>query len=200
MKRRAQSFCFSRFRRDWGVVARRCLALLLLVAALPGAAEAANTFLVYGNGVFHWQGDWSWGVSINYKDTNGAPLSGPYDIGVTGIGGFQPYATNYNFNPSPYKYLVVSLKPTIPNQKWDSAFYAVGDVLTGHGVNVLNYGPAPVVGQWTTYKIPLGSGGYNIPAGTDIYKFMFIDQTADQTNSGYSTNRWYVDNLYFAAQ
>jgi hypothetical protein len=76
----------------------------------------------------------------------------------------------------------------------------VGDKLTGHGVNVLNYGPEPVVGQWNTYKIPLGAGGYEIPHGTHIYKFMFIDQTADQTDSGYSTNRWYVDNLYFSAQ
>ena len=201
MKRRAptESF-FSRFRRHWVGAARACWGILLLVAALPGAAEAATQFPVYINGVFHWQGDYSWGVSINYKDSNGAPMSGPYDVGVTGIGGFQPYATNYDFDPSPYKYLVVSLKPTVANQKWDSAVYAVGDVLTGHGVNVLNYGPAPVVGQWTTYKIPLGSAGYNIPAGTHIYKFMFIDQTADQTNSGYSTNRWYVDNLYFAAQ
>ncbi len=162
-------------------------------------SSVGGTFQVYTNGVFDWQGDYSWGVTINYKDTSGSPLSGPYDISVTGIGGFQPYATNYDFDPSPYKYLVVSLKPTIPNQKWDSAFYAVGDVLTGHGVNVLNYGPAPVVGQWTTYKIPLGAGGYEIPAGTHIYKFMFIDQTADVQGSGYTTNRWYVDNLYFTS-
>ena len=167
---------------------------------LFGTPSPTGTFQVYSNGEFNWQGDYSWGVTINYKDTRGSPLSGKYDICVTGIGGFQPYALGFDFDPSPYRYLVVSLKPTIANQKWDSAFYAVGDKLTGHGVNVLNYGPEPVVGQWTTYRIPLGAGGYDIPAGTHIYKFMFIDQTADQTNSGYSTNRWYVDNLYFAAQ
>src|SRR6266702_1271135 len=34
-----------------------------------------------------------------------------------------------------------------------------------------------------------------MPAGTQIFKFMFIDQTADQPSSGLKTNRWYVDDL-----
>jgi hypothetical protein len=206
MKRSAQlqSVCFSDFpsirSRIGNSLLCTCLALLLLTV-LPGTAGAASAsaFQVYSNGVFHWGGDYSWGVSINYQDTAGSPLSGPYDVAVSGIGGFQPYATNYNFDPSPYQYLVVSLKPTIPNQKWDSGVYAVGNALAGRYVNVLDYGPAPVVGQWTTYKIPLGAGGYQIPAGTHIEQFMFIDQTADVQGSGYSTNRWYVDNLYFTS-
>jgi hypothetical protein len=183
---------------------RKLLPLLLLVSCtMVGSCTMASEggpHWVYHNGAFHWQGDYSWGVVIDYKDKAGAALSGKYSISVTGIGGFQPYAPGFDFNPSRYRYLVVSLKPTIPDQKWDSAFYAVGDVLTGHGVNVLKYGPTPVVGQWNTYKIPLGEGGYEIPSGTHIYKFMFIDQTADQTNSGYKTNRWYVDEIYFSAE
>jgi hypothetical protein len=176
-------------------VAGMCLALLLSMSASSANAAAAP---VFANGVFSWGGDWSWGVSVNYKDTAGTPLSGQYDIAVSGIGGYQPYAVNYAFDPSPYKYLMVSLKPTIPNQKWNSTVYGEGNVVAGQSVNVLNYGPAPVVGQWTTYKIPLGAGGYQIPAGSHISKFMFQDQTADVQGSGYSTNRWYVDNLYFA--
>jgi hypothetical protein len=152
---------------------------------------------VYNQGVFNWQGDYSWGVKVDYRDKSGAPLQGPYDIAVSGIGGFQPFAFHYDFDPSPYRFLVFSLKPTLADQQWDSAFYAVGDVRTGVLVNVLNYGPPPVAGQWTTYRIPLGAGGYEIPAGTRIYKFMIQDQTADQEGSGHKTNRWYIDDIYF---
>ena len=162
-------------------------------------AEPAD-FHVYHHGVFKWQGDYSWGVRIDYADKTGAPADGSYDIAVTGIGGFQPFASHYDFDPGPYKYLVFSLQPTIADQQWDSAFYAVGDILTGNLVNVLKYGPPPAVGQWTTYKIPLGAGGYGIPAKTRIYKFMIQDQTADQTGSQYKTNRWYVNDIYFTAR
>jgi len=181
---------------------RTWLLLLLLVPLISCAATPVEEgrHYVFHNGKFYWQGDYSWGVKIDYQDKSGAAPSGKYSIAVSGIGGFQPYAPGYDFDPGKYKYLVVSLKPTIPAQTWDSACYAVHDVLTGHGINVLHYGPTPEVGKWNTYKIPLGAGGYDIPPGTHIYKFMFIDQTADQTNSGYTTNRWYVDDLYFSVE
>lgn len=162
--------------------------------------SGASVFQIFHNGVFSWGGDYSWGVTLDYKDTSGIPLQGPYDIAVTGIGGFQPFATNYDFDPSPYKYLVFSLKPTLANQQWQSGFYKVGDIATGVILNVLNYGPAPVVGQWTTYKIPLGAGGYQLTSGTHIYKFMIQDQTADIQGSGYTNNHWYVDGIYFTTQ
>jgi hypothetical protein len=165
-----------------------------------GGGSGASVFQIFHNGVFSWGGDYSWGVTINYKDTAGIPLQGPYDISVTGIGGFQPFATNYDFDPSPYKYLVFSLKPTLQNQQYQSGFYKVGDIATGVILNVLNYGPAPVVGQWTTYKIPLGAGGYQLTSGTHIYKFMIQDQTADIQGSGYTTNKWYVDGIYFTTE
>jgi hypothetical protein len=164
------------------------------------SGSGASIFQIFHNGVFSWGGDYSWGVTIDYKDTAGIPLQGPYDVAVTGIGGFQPFATNYDFDPTPYKYLVFSLKPTLPNQQWQSGFYKVGDIATGVILNVLNYGPAPAVGQWTTYKIPLGAGGYQLTSGTHIYKFMIQDQTADIQGSGYATNHWYVDGIYFTTQ
>ncbi|MFL6604086.1 MAG: Calx-beta domain-containing protein [Steroidobacteraceae bacterium] len=164
------------------------------------SGSGSSVFQIFHNGVFSWGGDYSWGVTIDYKDTAGIPLQGPYDIAVTGIGGFQPFATNYDFDPSPYKYLVFSLKPTLPNQQFQSGFYKVGDIATGVILNVLNYGPAPVIGQWTTYKIPLGAGGYQLTSGTHIYKFMIQDQTADMQSSGYTTNHWYVDGIYFTTQ
>jgi hypothetical protein len=164
------------------------------------SGAGATVFQIFHNGVFSWGGDYSWGVTIDYRDTAGIPLQGPYDVKVTGIGGFQPFATNYDFDPTPYKYLVFSLKPTIANQQWQSGFYKVGDIATGVILNVLNYGPAPVVGQWTTYKIPLGAAGYQLASGTHIYKFMIQDQTADIQGSGYTTNHWYVDGIYFTTQ
>ncbi len=164
-----------------------------------GGGNSGNQLWVYQNGTFYWPGDYSWSVKVNYKDTSGAPRSGTNDIAVTGIGGFQPFATNFDLDISPYRYLVFSLKPTIRNQQWASAFYQIGDVATGVKLNVLNYGPAPAVGQWTTYKIPLNAGGYGIPQGTHIYKFMIQDQTADVAGSGYSTNKWYVDDIHFSA-
>src|SRR5262249_24408806 len=121
-----------------------------------------------------------------------------YDISAKGNnGGFQPHAVNDEFDTTNYKYLVISLKPTIGNKKWISGFYASGDVPKGVLVNITDYGPAPVVGQWNTYKIPLGAGGYQLPAGLHVYKFMTQDQTANQ--SGYSgpTNVWYADDIAF---
>jgi hypothetical protein len=164
-----------------------------------GTGSSGNQLWVYQNGTFSWPGDYSWGVKVNYKDTTGVPMSGAYDIAVSGIGGFQPFATNFDLDISPYHYLIFSLKPTIRNQQWASAFYQIGDVATGVKLNVLNYGPAPVVGQWTTYKIPLYAGGYGIPAGTHVYKFMIQDETADVQGSGYTTNTWYVDDVHFSA-
>ena len=49
-------------------------------------------------------------------------------------------------------------------------------------------------------RLPLGAGGYEIPPGKRIYKFMIQDQTADQTGSNYKTNLWYVDDIYFTAK
>lgn len=160
----------------------------------PPPPVTGTTFTVYANGVFHWQGDYSWGnpISITYNDTSGAPVVGPFDIKVAGYGGFQPYAQGNNFDTTPYKYLMFDLKPTVNGQLWDTGFEAVGDVPVGVLIDVLKYGPAPVAGKWATYKIPLGVGGYLIPVGSHIYKFMVQDQ-----NTGGTANVWYVDNISF---
>jgi hypothetical protein len=65
----------------------------------------------------------------------------------------------------------------------------VGDVPVGIYLDVSNYGPAPVKGQWATYTVPLAALGV---LGTDIYKFCIQDQT------GLSSNYWYIDNVGFA--
>jgi hypothetical protein len=160
-------------------------------------AGTGSTFWVFHDGVFNWGGDYSFSATTNYKDTSGQPQSGPYDIAVTVVaqwGGFQPYAGNtvplYAFNDSGYKYLVFDLKPTVANQVWFCMFHSVGDVAIGQPLKINNYGPAPVIGKWATYKIPLSDLGV---LNTSVYKFFIQDTT------GLSSNLFYVDNVAFTA-
>ena len=103
-------------------------------------------------------------------------------------GGFQPYATNWSFDTTPYTYLRFAMKPTVAGQQAIVYFMLVGDKPVGVSVNVLDYGPAPVVGQWAVYTIPLSDIGV---ANTNIYKFAIQDQT------GLSSNVVYLDDIGF---
>ena len=52
----------------------------------------------------------------------------------------------------------LDLKPTISSDQWELFIISrlpPGDVYPWSNVNLSNYGPAPVAGQWATYKIPL---------------------------------------------
>jgi len=152
--------------------------------------------------VFNWQGDYSWNASINYKDTAGGPVSGPFDIAVSITsrwGGFQPFATNNAFDTRPYKYLIYSLKPTVPNQIIGMGIDALNDVPDGNILNIVGvagapstqYGPLPVVGKWATYKVPIADFNLTNPV---ILKFAIADGT------GNNTNRYYVDDVGFTTQ
>jgi hypothetical protein len=190
---------------NYSDLAATCAATTITVAAASGTTPpppppptptptptpVAGTSWVYYNGVFDWPGDYSFVATANYADTSGAPLSGPHDIKVTVTspwGGWLPYAKNWNFNSSGYTKLTFALKPTIANQKWDIYFVKVGDIPVGISVDPTKYGPAPVVGKWATYTIPLADLGV---LGTSIYKFCIHDQT------GLSNISWYVDNVGF---
>jgi hypothetical protein len=183
----------------------------------PPATSSSSVAWGYFNGTFNWGGDYSWNVSLNYQDTSGEPLSGAHDLKVslTGQwGGWQPYmcselgepltacVAQYDYPLAGFTYLTVSLKPTVANQQWSAQFVAVGDTgipcnyanpaNAGAGVNITAYGPAPVAGQWGTYKIPLSA--FCVGSGTsnaNVYKFHIQDQT------GLSSNTWYVDNVGF---
>lgn len=171
-------------------------------SSVGSAASSGTEFWVYHNGQFNWAGDVSYGgLVVNYSSTATTPLSGPTVVSCTGNnGGFQPRAQNDDFDTTPYKYLTVSLKPTIPNQKWVSAFAAVGDKVVSTLVSITSFGPSPpIVGQWNTYKIPLGAGGYQMSPGSHIYKVTFQDETANQPGYSGPTNVWYVDDIAFTA-
>jgi hypothetical protein len=169
-----------------------------------GSSSPSGTVLwIYHNGVFSWPGDYSWNVTLNYKDTAGVPLSGPYDIAVNVIGqygGFQPYAFAYGGTPlniSGYKYLQYCTKPTQPNQIHGTGFDADNDVPDGTmiqvvaGPNTTKYGPVPTVGKWGCYKIPLADFGLTNPL---ILKFNITDGT------GNVPNLFYVDDVAFSTQ
>jgi hypothetical protein len=84
---------------------------------------------------------------------------------VTGSwGGFQPYAGDkvpqWDLEAGSFGYISMDLKPTKSGQTWDlSAISRLppGDVYPWSFVSITNYGPAPQVGKWATYKIPLSA-------------------------------------------
>jgi hypothetical protein len=156
-----------------------------------GTPPAAGTSWVYYNGLFDWPGDYSFVAKADYHDKKGSPLSGKEDVKVTlqgAYGGWLPYAQNWSFNSAPYRKLTFSLKPTVANQQWSVYFVKVGDIPVGISIDVAQYGPVPVAGQWNTYTVPLADLGV---LGTTIYKFAIQDKT------GLSNNTWYVDNVGF---
>ena len=166
---------------------------LLALLAVPAAA-GPSTFWVYHDGKFAWPGDYSFVATPDYRDKSGVPTSGRYDIKVTVTepwGGWQPYATGWVFDTTPYNFLRFAFKPTQPEQRAQVYFMLVGDKPVGKAVDIFNYGPKPVVGQWAVYTIPLADIGV---AHTKIYKFALQDQT------GRPTNVFYVDDVGFLAE
>ncbi len=152
-------------------------------APSPAPAPAPSTNVVYGSGKFNWAGDWSFAGTPNYAPPN-------LTFTVTGAWGcWLPYAPNETFNTAGLTHITLVLQPTQANQKWSLSFYTAGDVLIQPGIDISAYGPAPVVGQWGTYIIPLTAVGVT---GQPIMKFGLQDQT------GLASNVWYVQTAAFS--
>lgn len=163
-----------------------------VIIVTPPPVVAATAW-GYHAGVFSWAGDYSYAAKINYADTVGNP--GGKDVAVTltsSWGAWQPFmAANWKYSTTGYTKLTFSLKPMQPGQRWNVFFVGVGDVAlpAGCGKDVLKYGPAPVVGQWATYTVPLAD--LCVGGGIDVYKFDIQDQT------GQLQNTWYVNDVGF---
>src|ERR1700733_3717216 len=164
----------------------------------PASAPAAKVSWVYHKGVLRWPGDWSWEAKINYKDKDGIPLEGKYDIAVTitsGTGGWQPYINSscqskeLCFDTAPFKYLIFSLKATSAKQTWAAHMESSGDVPDGTVADISAYGPPLVVGEWGSYKIPLSAFGMT---NATILKFSI------QSQSGPGV--FYVDDVGFSTR
>jgi len=176
------------------------------VAALIGAPPvvtppvitppAPGTFWVYQAGKFNWESDYSWNANINYFNTVGKAGGTCISVTITAPnGGFQPFAQGKKFDVSPYKYLTYSVKPTLANAIFATGFAAINDVPDGPqgGVVVVSpgltkYGPAPQIGVWGTYKVPLADFGLT---NLLVQKFTIADGT------GVGSNLYYVDNIGF---
>lgn len=149
--------------------------------------------------MFYWGGDWSDGTTKCYGDTTGHPVGGQYDLMVStpGGGAWLPWPSTLNFDASPYEYVQLDLKPTKSNTTWFVQFVAIGDVAIpatatlpsdAHGT----YGPAPVVGQWATYRIPLKN--LNVGPGTPNVHFKEL-YVGNKVNTG--ADSWYLNNMKF---
>lgn len=137
--------------------------------AAEGPQSGTQDFIIYKNGYRGWNLDYAFGGSPNYSDNTGAPQGGTNDILFTnsGFGGMLPVSshlvTQWNFPVGAFKYLYLDLKAI--NTPYSFKVYAlrVGDVKiynaagVSYNVNPMSnsYGSAPVVGQWSTRKIPL---------------------------------------------
>jgi|HubBroStandDraft_1064217.scaffolds.fasta_scaffold01217_14 hypothetical protein len=153
----------------------------------PASGPPKSTLWVYHNGAFKWPGDWSWEAKVDYFDTAGSPAEGRYDIAVTitgGSGGWQPYVSTtcqYRaidcFDITPYKFMVLSLKPTVEGARWAVNILSASDTPDGRINDVANFAqspPCPTVGHWCSYKIPLSAFDLKNPK---VLKFSIQDES-----------------------
>jgi len=137
-------------------------------AGNEGPQQTNATYWVYNNGVFEWEGDYSYPggqLSIDYADTSGVAKGAPADIKVASTapnGGFLPYAgktvTQWDLEGGSFNYFSLDLKPTLAKQDWQLFILSrlpPGDNAPWSFAYLSKYGPAPVVGKWATYKVPL---------------------------------------------
>jgi hypothetical protein len=147
---------------------------------------------VYYNGVFAWAGAYNFLATVNYADKAGAAPGNYADAAITITGqwgGWQPFAPGNAFDTTPYKSLVLSLKPTKANQCWATGFDAAGDTKDGNpvtfaGPGITTYGPVPQVGVWGNYVIPLSAFALT---NRTVFKFSVADCSGNATNLFYAT-------------
>lgn len=172
--------------------------------------------VVYQNGVFKWLGDFSWNVTLSYKDTTGIvagdPVTGPTDISVNVFaanGGWQPFAFNAGgvaFDASKYTFFHFCAKPTRADQIFGVGFASNLDgptsniqfALGGHfgftgPITKVVYGPPLAVGQYTCYDIPLAEFAL---FNTQLLKLAIADGGTG-TGQVVLPNLFYLDDVYF---
>jgi hypothetical protein len=107
---------------------------------------------------------------------------------------YQPYSggaasPEWAADIGAFKYMILDLKPTVANQTWRLNIVSrlpQGDVYNNAPVELPGrYGPAPVVGQWATYKVPLNPD-LAIGTGSCVGSISGTTLTVTEVNSGMS--------------
>jgi hypothetical protein len=162
-----------------------------------GPQAAQMSAYSYRNGVSNWSNaDLSYGgaaTNENYSSTAGNPQGGPFDISVVfANGGFQPVADapqapTWDMEIGAFNYFVIDINPgpTISNYVEIGLVSRLppGDVFPWtDGLNIFDYGPAPVANKWATYKIPLKA--FNMGIGSFTGSISGATLTVTAVSSG----------------
>jgi hypothetical protein len=163
-------------------------ATVTIPAPVPGPTppatppSAAPDVVVLSAGKFHWSGNFNYGGSVEKDavlDLQGVRSSSFTATALpSGGGGWLPYRSTF-FNTTGYGYLQLTLKPTREGQTWKvTQPENAGDIAVPGSTEAIveQFGPAPIVGQYGVYRIPLGVGGLNLPIGVTFWKFGLQDQ------------------------
>lgn len=137
------------------------------VVTPPVVTPPKGVLWIFNGGSRNSAGDYSWGNgSVTYGKT----------VVVRGDEGWQPLMPNGNLDMGPYKWILVSIKPT-QKYNWISGMLAVGDVKvpgSPSSVDIMPYGPKTItLNDWNDFKIPLSLYG-TFPFLA--YKIMFLGQ------------------------
>jgi hypothetical protein len=135
-----------------------------------GPQAAQMSAYGYQNGLSNWSNaDLSYDGVVgheNYSSTAGNPQGGRFDISVVfASGGLQPVADapqapTWDLEIGAFNYFVIDINPGQTISKYIQiglvSRLPPGDVFPWtDGLNIFDYGPAPVANTWATYKIPL---------------------------------------------
>jgi hypothetical protein len=159
----------------------------------------------YRNGVSNWSNaDLSYGgaaTNENYSSILGNPQGGPFDISVIfANGGFQPaadapQAPTWDLEIGAFNYFVIDINPGLLISKYVEiglvSRLPPGDVFPwADGLNIFDYGPAPVANTWATYKIPLKA--FNMGIGSFTGSISGTTLTVTAVSSGGVDNGGFV--------
>lgn len=157
------------------------------------ASVPSGVTWMYLNGAKTLAGDFTGqGNSTDYEhSTSSGYNGGTKDILITDPGAwgyFIPYwAANYMLPNPGYTYLIMSIKPTITGDTFSIHAERVGDAGLPP-IEVMNYGPPAVAGQWGSYVIPLKDLG--VYGDSTLYKVVI------QTHTG-AADSWEMDAIGF---
>jgi hypothetical protein len=151
----------------------------------------------YSNGQWNWAGDFTQnGTGVDYHHATANGLNGhAQDILFTSsvnwglwLPYFAPGSAAYAYPNPGFTSLLISIRPTVTGQAFGIFMMRTGDVDPGCHLELLNYGPPTVAGQWSSYVVPLKD--LCVAADKTLYKLGLQDHAAHPSS-------WEIDNVGF---